>query len=238
MATPCETVFTHYPLYHGVTYSESLKEAATPVWNALMRHPMVQGIGKGDLDEEPFKYWVRQDYVYLIEYSRMFALAAAKAPDLDKMSRFATLLHETLNTEMELHRQYAEHFRVSRQELEDTRPSPTTQGYTDFLVRTAALGDHGDIMAALLPCMWGYNDTALHLKADGLPEQSGYRQWIEMYASDEFSGLTRDCRELMDEAGAGASEADHQRHRALFLTSARYELQFWEAAWRQEEWPA
>lgn len=238
MAPRCETVFTPDPLYPDVTYSESLKETATPVWNALYEHPMVRGIGSGDLDEEPFKQWVRQDYVYLIEYARMFALAAAKAPDLDKMGRFATLLHETLTTEMELHRQYAESYGITRKELENTLPSPTTQGYTDFLVRTAALGDHGDIVAALLPCMWGFNDTALHLKANGLPEQSGYRQWIEMYASDEFSALTRDCRSLMDEAGAGATAADLERHRGLFVTSARYELRFWDAAWKQETWPA
>lgn len=219
-------------------HSESLKEAALPVWNKILEHPMVQGIGDGTLEEARFKHWVRQDYIYLVEYSRMFALAAAKAPDLDKMGRFATLLHETLHTEMQLHREYAEGFRISRDELEVTQSSPTTRGYTDFLVRTAAMGDHGDIVAALLPCMWGFNDTALHLKGKGLPQHDGYRQWIEMYASDEFTELAKDCREMMDEAGEGATRETLERHRQTFVTSARWELLFWEAAWNQEQWPA
>jgi thiaminase (transcriptional activator TenA) len=221
-----------------MSYSDSLKQDARPVWNAILEHPMVKGIGDGSLDEAPFRYWVKQDYVYLIEYCRMFALAAAKAPDLEKMGRFATLLHETLHTEMDLHREYARSFDLSPQDLEDTKPSPTTQGYTDFLVRTASMGDHGDIMAALLPCMWGFNDTGLHLQKKGLPEHEGYRQWIEMYASQEFTDLTNDCRALMDEAGHGARAEDRERHKDIFITSARYELLFWDAAWKQEEWPA
>jgi hypothetical protein len=33
---------------------------------------------------------------------------------------------------------------------------PTTRAYTDFLVRTAADGDMSKLLAALLPCAWGY----------------------------------------------------------------------------------
>lgn len=219
-------------------YSDSLKEAAQPVWHQILEHPMVQGIGDGTLDEDKFRYWVQQDYLYLIDYSRVFALAASKAPDLEKMGRFATLLHETLNTEMELHRQYAEGFGISRPHLEATQSSPTTRAYTDFLVRTAAMGDHGDIVAAILPCMWGFNDTGLHLEEKGMPEHDGYRQWIEMYASDAFTQLSDDCRSLMDEAGEGATDTDFVRHKDLFVTSARWELLFWEAAHKKEQWPA
>ena len=37
-------------------------------------------------------------------------------------------------------------------------PSRRDSGYTDFLLRTAALGDSGELVAALLPCMWGYSE--------------------------------------------------------------------------------
>ncbi len=219
-----------------MSFTASIQSDATEIWEAILDHPMVTQLGEGTLDEKPFRYWVCQDYVYLIEYSRVFAYGAAKAPDLSTMQTFAELLDATLNTEMELHRSYAAQFDISPQELAATTPSPTTQAYTDFLVRTAAAGTFGDIIAALLPCMWGFNETGRHLAETGLPDHDGYADWIEMYAGDEFTELTDWCKDLMNEVAADASEADQKRFRDLFTTSARYEYRFWDAAWRQEDW--
>jgi thiaminase (transcriptional activator TenA) len=77
------------------------------------RHPFVRGIGDGTLSLERFKFWVQQDYVFLIECARLLALAAARSPDLETMTRFATLLKETVETEMNLHRAYAANTRCS-----------------------------------------------------------------------------------------------------------------------------
>ena len=214
-----------------------LREVAEPVWGATLAHPMVERLGKGTLDEEPFRYWVRQDYVYLVEYSRVFALGAAAAPDLERMGTFAELLDETINTEMDLHRSYAAEFGISEAQLEATDPSPTTRAYTDFLVRVAAEGTFGDLVAALLPCMWGFNVTGRRLAERGLPDHEQYAAWVEMYAGEEFTELAEWCKDLMDDVAAESTARDRERYRELFLTSARYEYMFWDAAWRQEEWP-
>ena len=42
---------------------------------------------------------------------------------------------------------------------------PTTRAYTAVLVRTAADGDMSELLAALLPCAWGYVDVRQHLAA-------------------------------------------------------------------------
>ena len=220
-----------------MSFTSEIREEATSIWDAIADHPMVLGIGDGTLDEAPFRYWVMQDYVYLIEYSRVFAYGAANAPDLKKMSTFATLLDETINSEMDLHRSYAENFGISVDELESTSPSPTTQAYTDFLVRTAATESFGALVSALLPCMWGFNDTGRRLAEQGMPDHEGYASWIEMYASEDFTQLTEWCKQLMDDVATHKSDRALKRYRSRFLTSARYEYLFWDAAWRQEEWP-
>jgi thiaminase/transcriptional activator TenA len=220
-----------------MTFTDELRETADPVWEAIHEHPMVEGIGDGTLDEEPFRYWVKQDYVYLVDYGRVFAHGAATAPTLDHIGTFAQLLDETINTEMDLHRSYAAEFDISEAELEATEPSPTTRAYTDFLVRVAATGTFGDLVAALLPCMWGFNETGNRLAEQGLPDHEGYADWIEMYSSEEFTELAAWCRDLMDALAADASPADRDRFERLFVTSSRYEYMFWDAAWRQEEWP-
>ncbi|MFB6305353.1 MAG: thiaminase II [Haloferacaceae archaeon] len=219
-----------------MAFTDTLADDAEPVFDAVFEHPMVQRLGDGTLDVEPFRYWVRQDYVFLVDYSRVFAYGAARAPDLGRLGTFAELLSETVNTEMDLHRGYAAEFDVSEAELEATDPSPTTRAYTDFLVRTAATGSFGDLVAALLPCMWGFNDTALRLDEAGRPDEERYAEWIDTYAGDEFTELTAWCKALMDEVAAGAPDRTRERYREVFRTSARYEYRFWDAAWRQERW--
>lgn len=220
-----------------MAFTDELEPILDDVVTAILEHPMVVGLGDGTLEEEPFVEWVKQDYVYLVEYSRVFALGAAKAPDLDRMGTFATLLEETLHTEMALHREYAASFGISEPDLEATEPSPTTRAYTDFLVRTAAHGTFGDLVAALLPCMWGFHETGCRLDAAGRPDDERYAEWIDTYASDEFGELTTWCKRLMDDVAAESSPSAKARYRALFRTSMRYEYLFWDAAWRQEEWP-
>ena len=136
--------------------TDELYEAAKPNWDAQLEHPFVKGLGDGSLEKERFKRWVLQDYLYLKEFSRVFAWAAAKADGLDQMGWYAAVLNLTLNTEMQLHREYAARFGLTPHDLESEPMWPTTRAYTDFLVRTAADGDMAELLAALLPCAWGY----------------------------------------------------------------------------------
>ena len=218
-------------------FTDRLRGTAAQIWEAQHRHPFVQGIGDGTLDLERFKYWVRQDYVFLVDYARLLLLAAARSPSLDLMSRFARLATETLQTEMSLHRTYAAQFGISPAELEREIPAPATRAYTDFLLRTAALGDYAELVAALLPCMWAFSEIGRRLAARAAPPDERYAQWIAMYSSPEFADLAQWCRELLDCLAVGMPEDDLQKLEAAFLASSRHEWQFWEMAWKMEQWP-
>ena len=213
-----------------------LRREAAGIWEAQHQHPFVRGIGDGKLDMEKFKFWLRQDYVFLIEYARLLGLAAARSPDLGTMTRFAGLLEETLETEMSLHRAYANEFGISREELEQEPPAPTTRAYTDFLLRIAATGDFVELAAALLPCMWSFSEIGQRLAAPPLPSDTRYAQWIAMYSSREFAELAGWCRDLVDNLAAGLPERELKKLEEAFLTSSRYEWQFWEMAWKMERW--
>jgi thiaminase/transcriptional activator TenA len=219
------------------SFTDDLFEAARPIWEAQLAHPFVRGIADGTLPEERFKNWVRQDYRYLIEFARVFAWAAAKADRLEAMSWYASALDLTLNTEMALHRDCAARFGISAEELERVPPWPTTRAYTDFLVRVAATGDFAELAAALLPCMWGFSEIGQALAARRLPAEPRYAKWVRMYADPEFAALAGWCRELVDRLAAGAGDATCRRMEEAFLTSSRYEYQFWEMAWLLETWP-
>jgi thiaminase/transcriptional activator TenA len=216
--------------------SARLRVGAAEVWDAQHGHRFVRGIGDGSLELERFQTWVRQDYLFLVEYARLLALAAARAPDLETMTRFADLAQAVLRTEMDLHRSYCAELGVSAEELEREQMLPTTQGYTDFLVRTAAIGDFAELVAALLPCMWGYCEVGQRLAERGKPGVERYDKWIDMYSSEDFAQLAAWCRSLTDRLGEGLPEAAQRRLERTFQTSSRYELAFWEMAWSGERW--
>jgi thiaminase/transcriptional activator TenA len=218
-------------------FTERLRRRANSIWEAQHEHPFVRGVGDGSLDLEKLKFWVRQDYAYLCEYARLLALATARSPDLETMTRFATLTSATLETEMNLHRAYAADFAIDEKEMEREAKAPTTQAYTDFLLRVAAMGDFTELVAALLPCMWGFSEIGLRLAGGPRPADERYARFIDMYAAPEFAELADWCREVVDRLADGLPERHLQRLEETFLLSSRYELAFWEMAWRGESWP-
>ncbi|MGD2121176.1 MAG: thiaminase II [Gemmatimonadota bacterium] len=220
-----------------MSFSEDLYSVGQHLWEEQLEHPFVKGLGDGTLEEERFKRWVLQDYRYLKEFARVFAWAAAKAERLESMAWFASVLELTLNTEMELHRIYAARFGLTAGELETEPMWPTTRAYTDFLIRTAADGDMLDLLAALLPCAWGYVYLARRLSEDPLPPDQRYAEWITQYASDEFADALDWLRKELDSLAESASEEKKERLREIFLVSIRYEWMFWEMCWAGESWP-
>ena len=127
---------------------------------AMAFHPFVNGIGDGTLPLDRFRHFITQDYVYLIDFARCLALAAAKAPDLPTMAWFARSVDYILNTEMELHRSYCAQFGITAADLDATRPAPTCYSYTSYLLRVAHQGSFGELVAALLPCIWATGRSA------------------------------------------------------------------------------
>ena len=185
---------------------------------------------------EKFKFYLIQDYLFLLDYSRVFAYGVIKAPDEATMALFSQLLNETLNTEMDLHRGYCEKFGISAAEMEQAPVAPTTHAYTRHVLNVAQSGTLAELIAGVLPCQWGYAEIGTTLAEQGGSPEPLYQEWIEMYASDEFLALGKWLRSLLNELTAESSSAEKERLKRHFLFSSRYEYLFWEMAWTQEAW--
>ncbi|MFQ5893405.1 MAG: thiaminase II, partial [Nitrospinota bacterium] len=84
-----------------MSFAAHLRSLAEPIWAAELEHPFVTGLGDGSLPVERFRFYLAQDYLFLLAYCQVFAQAVARSPDEATMSHFARLLDATLHTEMD-----------------------------------------------------------------------------------------------------------------------------------------
>lgn len=221
------------------SFTNRLFKNVKPIWEKNYQHPFVQGIGQGTLSKKLFSYYMKQDYVYLIEYSKLFAIGAQKATNIEIMKKFSVLLREILHFEMDVHRKYAKQFGITEDELEQTSPTPINLAYTNYMVNVAQNGSLAELVACLLPCAWDYWEIGKRLKNEYLIEleSNPYKTWINTYSSDEFGSLARWLIQLMDELTIGKPELELAILEKHFQTTSRYEFLFWEMLYKQQDWP-
>lgn len=191
-----------------------LEQLGRPLVEEQLAHPTVAGIAKGDLAEPVFRSWLEQDYLFLLDYVRVFSRLAWQAPAAH-LGDLVDLAHNTFHEELSLHRGLAAEFGA---DLDGAVKGEPCVKYTAFLLDSAA--NYADGLAALYPCMWGYS-TLGALLATNPPADPRYRRWIDTYADPGFAALTTRCAQMLDEAGGDRAEE-------LFLTGMRHELAFWD----------
>ena len=200
--------------------SQRLVERGRPSVQAQAAHPTVAGIARGDLDPAVFRDWLEQDYLFLLDYVRVFARLAWQAPD-GHLGDLVDLAHSTWHDELALHRSLAAEFDA---DLFGAVAGPATAAYTGFLLDAAE--DYGRGLAALLPCMWGYS-TLGRMLAEHPPPDERYARWVATYADPGFAALADRCGRMLAEA-ADAGLVDEATATGAFVTAMRHELAFWD----------
>lgn len=212
--------------------STRLHDAAAPVWEACLRHPFVTGIGDGTLDMEKFRYFMLQDYLYLFDYARVFALGVVKARDPELMRVFAANVDAILGGEMKIHRAYMKRLDITEEQVFAVKPALANLSYTNYMLSVAQTGGPMEIVASILACSWSYAEIGQVLAAiPGAAEHPFYGEWIRGYASEEYTATNQALIELMDTLAADAGEEQLAYLTDVFVNCSRYELGFWDMAW-------
>lgn len=200
--------------------SGRLKQRGLAGVHEQLAHPTVAGIARGDLDPEIFRSWLEQDYLFLLDYVRVFSRLASLAPDAH-VGDFVDLAYATWHDELALHRGLAAEFGA---DLDGAQKGPGCAAYTSFLFETSQ--EYGRGLAALLPCMWGYA-TLGSLLASEPPAEPRYARWVATYSDPAFAALADRCAEMLDEADRDGL-VDATEAAEAFDTSMRHELAFWD----------
>ena len=216
---------------YGTTFTAWRSDAAQE-WHRFTHHPFVEGLRDGSLPRKAFLNYLIQDYVFLIHFSRAWALAVVKAETVEEM-RFATnTLDALLNGEIALHVATCAREGIDEATLFAAPEAVQNIAYTRYVLDAGHSGDFLDLLAALAPCVLGYGEIGLRLAASRA--DTPYDEWIDTYAGHDFQKACREAGALIDSAIArrlGRSPQDSPRWATLsqrFATAVRLEIGFWD----------
>ncbi|MEZ5818573.1 MAG: thiaminase II [Hyphomicrobiaceae bacterium] len=217
-------------------FFDKLKGAAAEEWRAYSEHPFTIGMGDGSLPEAAFRHYLVQDYLFLIEFARAYALAVYKAPSLADMREGAAGLSAILDVEMGLHVKLCSAWGLSPEDLERAPPEPETLAYTRYVLDAGMRGDLLSLKVALSPCVIGYAEIAERLSRmpKGADPQNPYAAWIAEYAGEPYRAVAAAAREHLDRLAARyATPAREAELIAIFREASRLEADFWEMGWKK-----
>lgn len=210
---------------------DRLKQAAAADWTAYVEHDFVRRMGDGSLPEAAFRRYLVQDYLFLIQFARAYALATYKSRRLSDMRAAKAGLSAILDLEMELHVRLCGRWGLSPQQLEAASEHQATVAYTRYVLDCGQSGDLLDLHVALSPCVIGYAEIGARLasEAGAALETHPYRDWIAEYAGEAFQQIASDARRHLDDLAARAmTEARFGDLAALFGKASRLEADFWQ----------
>ena len=210
---------------------DRLRHDAGADWNDYAGHEFVHALGRGTLAPPAFRYYLEQDYLFLIHFARAYALAVFKADTLEDMRAAAETMRIILDVEMKLHVKYCAGWGLSESEMAALPEDKANMAYTRFVIERGLAGDALDLHTALAPCVVGYGVIGVALEADAETLRAGnpYSEWIAMYAGAEYQGIVRAAIERLDRLWARrGNEARYALLLETFRAACRLESGFWQ----------
>ncbi|MEM7498796.1 MAG: TenA family protein [Pseudomonadota bacterium] len=213
-----------------------LRTAEIESWDTYVRHPFTARMADGSLPRESYLRYLRQDYVFLIHFSRAWAFGVAKSDRIGEMRAMTATLNALINEEIELHIATCAREGITEAELAATEELPATFAYTRFVTDAGLKGDLLDLLVALAPCVMGYGEIGTRLAAEtgGPADGHPYADWIGTYAGAEYGEVCEGAEALMQAVARRTLGPDHAASprwddlRRLFRGACRLEADFWE----------
>jgi len=226
-----------HPNDYGSPVFAAWRQAAGETWSDYIDHEFVRGLGDGSLPREAFMAYLIQDYIFLLHFSRAWAMAVVKAETATQMRTAAATVNALINDEIQLHIGICQREGISETQLLEATEAPENIAYTRYVMDSGLSGDLLDLLAALAPCVFGYHAIGLGLTNcnDSTPL---YREWIDTYSDPEYAGVCEAVAALIEDVASeklGPNPEQNPRWNRLcdrFETATQLEVSFWQMGLR------
>ena len=212
-------------LWSKQAWRKSLK-----IYNAILELPFLRELSEGTLSHEVFGRYIAQDEIYLKNYySQMFMLADLMTDPKHK-ELFLSFAQGGMEGEKAMHDMLIKRFGIDTEVTE----SKVTSDYNAHICNGIASGNPCIALAAVLPCMWIYNQVGLHILNHARLEGNPYKECILENGKEEFSEGVNKVLAMIDVWALKADEDTIRQMDSYFLKAALFEYAFWDYGYHAE----
>lgn len=208
--------------------TDRLFEKVQQIWESYNQHEFVRGIANGTLEKSKFRFYLIQDYLYLLDYAKVFAYGVIKSKSEKNMKFFADCIQGVISSETDIHKNYMKILDIREDEL--TKPTLTTTSYTKYMIGVAATEGAAEIAVAVLACSWSYLFIARNIVAEQ-GNSDFYAEWVNGYASDEYAEANDVIINLVNNLCVDYTEEQILNLEDILVNCSKYEYMFWDMAW-------
>jgi thiaminase len=199
---------------------DQLVQNHSDVWQAAISHPFLSQCQTGEIHAQQFSTWLVQDYLFVIEFTRMAARLLAAAPTTD----FDTLLSglAALKEEVIWFRDKA----ADRELNLDTAKQATCAQYCDYMASLATAAY--PVQATAFWAIEAAYNQGWQLPGHMVPP---YDEFANRWGNQGFTDYVTILKQQADQALQSAEVEIQQQAEAAFVQIATLEKDFWQMAY-------
>lgn len=203
-------------------YDIAIRESSNLI-EEIKKHPFNVELMNNTLDYEKFKFYLQQDFLYVVDCTRALLIIAAKFSDIEIMNKLICVAVGTFATRD----YYIEHFADC--DLSDShKKSRSCSAFTDFFVRIAYHNSVAEGLAASYPCFCIYQIIVRRIMKGKTTTDNKYQKWIDFFSSDAADTMINDVTNIMNSLYKKSNDNEQKTMLEFFRSGLQLEMEFWD----------
>lgn len=216
-------------------FIDYLYKETEDIWQRLYNHPFILGLIEGDLEISKFKYYLEEDYIYLWDHVKIFAIGITKTNNKDIIRKFSYLLNNCMENEMAIHRGVMRDFGIDVGEIEKRPPNLTNLSYSNYRISQSLIGGYEEILMVLMACDLGYVNIFRHIDKVNpkAKKHEIYGKFITGYLDPVYLAYVDGTVDEINEIGMDMTDTKRENLIDIFKRCLIYELKFWDMVYNE-----
>lgn len=194
-----------------------------PKVKQIVQHPFNIGLQTGTLCEKKFRYFLKQDLLYLDKYALAVSTLLRREEEGSLRHKLGGWFGRLVESERKVH-----HFYLGKENV-NTQMNSALNAYTQFIASKVMYESFPVGLAAIAPCVWIYRELGRQASNSGVADK--YAPWIATYSSEDFSARVECILDLLNEGAIRASGPVRTKMEQTMLEAADHELQFFNSVY-------
>lgn len=210
--------------------SEKIYAQSMEIWPRYLQHPFVREMAEGTLPLEKFRYYMMQDYVYLRDYVKAFAISITKSDNFEEINFLCKELACTIEETFRVHVPYMRRLGITEQEIEQVVPHIDNSSYTHYMICEADAGNVLTGLVAVLNCSWAYAYIAENMVKEypNAVKHENYGDWFAGYVCEEYRQANQELIDTIDRLSENISQEETEKLCDISRKCCQYDLRFWD----------